>query len=82
MIMSLLVRPHRVVLPILLPGGILLTRLVIGVGVHVTQVVAGADRCTVHHACICRCACGEDYYVPHADGGMFVRVSGCVCCVC
>ena len=31
-----------------MPGGILLTRLVIGVGVHVTQVVAGADRCTMH----------------------------------
>ena len=34
--------------PILKPGGVLLTRLVIGVGVHVTQVVAGLNRLTVH----------------------------------
>ena len=48
MVTSLLVRPHRTVLPILMPGGFLLTRLVIGVGVHVTQVVASLDRLTVH----------------------------------
>ena len=48
MVMSLLVQPHRMVLPILMPGGILLTRLVIGVGVHVTQVVAGLDNTPVY----------------------------------
>ena len=48
MVMSLLVRPHRTVLPFLMPGGCPLTRLVVGVGVHVTEVVAGLDRLTVH----------------------------------
>ena len=62
------------VLPILMPGGILLTRLLIGVGVHVTQVVSGTYLYCAH-ACVCRCACDEDHYVPHADGGTFVRVS-------
>ena len=45
MVMSL---PHRAVLPILMPDGILLTRLVVDEGVHVTQVVAGGGRFTVH----------------------------------
>ena len=48
MVMSLLVRPHRTVLPILMPGGCPNTRLVIGVGVHVTEVVAGLNRLIVH----------------------------------
>ena len=48
MVMSLLVRPNRVVLPILIPGGIPLTRLTVGVGVYVTQVVVGTHRCTLH----------------------------------
>ena len=48
MVMSLLVQPHRMVLLILMPGGVLLIRLVNGVGVHVSQVVTSLDRLTVH----------------------------------
>ena len=40
--------PNRAVLAILMPGGINVTRLVVGVGVHVTQVVTGLTRLTVH----------------------------------
>ena len=46
--MSLSVRPSRAVLPILMSDGILLVRLVVCAGVHVTQVVSGANRCSVH----------------------------------
>ena len=42
--------PHRAVLAILLPEGVrvLLTRLVVGSGVHMTEVVSGINRCTIH----------------------------------
>ena len=46
--MSLLVGPHRVVLPILIPRGVALTRLIIGVDVHVTEMVTSVSRLTVH----------------------------------
>ena len=40
--------PHRAVLPILMCDGILLTRLVFGTGVHITEVVSGGNRLTIH----------------------------------
>ena len=40
--------PHRAVLPILMRDGILLTRLVVGTGVHITEVVSGGNRLTIH----------------------------------
>ena len=47
-VMSLLVRPHRVDLVILTSLDIVITRLVVGVGLRMTQVVAGVGRLTVH----------------------------------
>ena len=46
--MRLLVHPNRVALPVLLSEGILLTRLVIGRGVHVTEVITSIERLIVH----------------------------------
>ena len=45
---SLLVHPNRVVLEILMPGGIRIMRLVVAVGVHMTEVVTGITRLTVY----------------------------------
>ena len=36
------------VLAILVPEGVLLTRLVVDVGVYVTEMVTGPDRLTLH----------------------------------
>ena len=79
---SLLVHPNRAVLAVLIPGGIEVTRLVVGMGVHVTQVVTGLTRLTVHadvygDVLVVR----QTFYPTFIDGGIFVRVSGCVCCV-
>ena len=38
--------PHRAVLP--MRDGIILTRLVVGTGVHITEVVSGGNRLTIH----------------------------------
>ena len=46
--MSLLVQSYGAVLAILMPHGILLTRLIVDAGVHVAEVVAGTGRVTVH----------------------------------
>ena len=46
--MSLLVRPYGAVLLVLMPRGILLTRLVVCHRIHVTQVVTSIDRFTIH----------------------------------
>ena len=47
-VMSLLVRPNRVVLAILMSADIVMTRLVVGVGLRVTQMMAGVGRLTMH----------------------------------
>ena len=47
-VMSLLVRPKRVVLAFLMSSDIVMTRLVVSEGIRVTQVVAGVGRLTVH----------------------------------
>ena len=47
-VMSLLVRPKRVVLVFLMSSDIVMTRLVVSEGIRVTEVVAGVGRLTVH----------------------------------
>ena len=46
--MSLLVRPTRVMLAVLMSAGIVVSRVVAGVGVRVTQVVVSSGRLTVY----------------------------------
>ena len=77
--MSLLVRPHMVALPFLMPAGVLLTRLVVGARVMVT-VVTGVDRVIVHMHTY------SDVLVVNTtlhrtDGDEFIPVGGCACFV-
>ena len=69
--------PHRAVLPILMRDGILLTRLVVGTGVHIR---GGIRWQQIDNPCECLCQCpgSWDHEVPHVVGGTFVHVSGCV----
>ena len=46
--MSLLVRPHAVVVPVRMVEGVRLFRLVVGEGVRVTETVTGLGRMTLH----------------------------------
>ena len=46
--MRLLVRPYTVALPVCVPECVILTRLIMGGGVRVTEVVTGVDRLTIH----------------------------------
>ena len=48
MAMQLLLRPHRVVLPVLMSEGILLTRLIMGRGVNLMELVTSTERLTIH----------------------------------
>ena len=48
LILSIMSRPHRAVLPVLIQDGVLLTRLVVGPSIHIAEVVSGATRLTVH----------------------------------
>ena len=48
----MLVQPHRVVLPLRMPKGALLTRLIIERGVNVTEVVTGMSRLTIYASII------------------------------
>ena len=41
------VRPHRVVLPVLLLDGIVLTRLIMGRGVNLVELVTSTERLTI-----------------------------------
>ena len=41
LILSIMSQPHRAVLPVLIQDGVLLTRLVVGPGIHITEVVSG-----------------------------------------
>ena len=77
--MSLLVRPHS---GVTFPGTYLLTRLVVGTGIMVTEVVTGVDRVIVHIACVLRCVSGKHYNVSHSDGGESIHVGGCFLYLC
>ena len=44
--MWLLVRPYTVALPVRVSEQVILTRLIVGGGVRVTEVVTGVDRLT------------------------------------
>ena len=47
LILSIMSRPHRAVLPVLIQDGALLTSLIVGPGIHIAEVVS-ATRLTVH----------------------------------
>ena len=42
--MSLLAEPHEVVLPVSVPEGILMTRVLVEQGVYLSEVMVGVDR--------------------------------------
>ena len=48
MAMRLLVRPHWVVLPVLMLEGILLTWLIMGRGVNLIELVTSTERLTIY----------------------------------
>ena len=48
LILSIMSQPHRAVLSVLIRDGVLLTRLVVGPGIHITEAVSGAEQLTVH----------------------------------
>ena len=41
-------RPHRAVLPVLIQDGVLITRLIVGPGIQIAEMVFGATRLTIH----------------------------------
>ena len=48
LILSIMSEPHRAVLPVLMRDGVLITRLIVGPGIQIVEVVSGATRLTVH----------------------------------
>ena len=80
--MSLLVRSHVVNLTFRLPDGVRLTRLVVGAGILVTEVVNTGERMIISMRVYGDAFGGWYHQVPHFDGGEPVHVSECVCCVC
>ena len=48
LIFSIMSEPHRAVLPFLLRDGVLITRLIVGPGIQIVEVVSSATSLTVH----------------------------------
>ena len=44
----LLVRPYIVALPVHIPNQVMMTRLIMGYGMRVTELVTGVDQLTIH----------------------------------
>ena len=44
----MMAHPRRVAFPVIFPEGVLLSRLVVGAGVEVTEVITNVERLIVH----------------------------------
>ena len=74
---NLLVRPHHVVILVLVRGA-RLTRLLVDPGIYVTEVVTGTERMTIY----VKVYADADFchHLPLTFGGASFRVSGHACC--